>query len=57
MIGETDGLASNHVSWAKRRKDAILVREAVEPEHHGINNLRHEGSWDANIYLDQFHVH
>ena len=49
IIGELNGLDGNHVSRVKRRRDAILNREAVDPERYGINNLVHKYTWDAAI--------
>ena len=49
MFGEIDGLACNLGLWDKPSRDAVLVREYVEPEHHGINELAHEDTWDADV--------
>ena len=57
MFGELNGLAGNHGLWAKHSRDAVLVREAVDPERHGMNKIVHKGTWDASVYLYQFRVH
>ena len=57
MFGELNGLAVNHGLWAKHSRDAVLVREAVDPERHGISNLAHEDTCDAVLYADQLSVH
>ena len=49
MFVELNGLAVNHVSRAKRRRDDVFGREAVETECHGINKLAHKSTWDADI--------
>ena len=49
MFGEIGGLACNLGLWDKPSIDAVLVREYVEPEHHGINELAHEDTWDADV--------
>ena len=57
MIGELNGLASNHGSWAQRSGDAVLGREAIDPERHNIDDLTHTDTWEADVYLDYLHVH
>ena len=39
MLAELDGLANIDGSWAQRSRYAILDRESVDKEHHGIDEL------------------
>ena len=57
MFGELGRLAGNHGSQAKRSRDAVLGRGAVEPESQGINKIMHEDTWDAAVYSDRFRLH
>ena len=56
-IDELDGLDSNHGSWDQRSGDAVLGREAIDPERHNIDDLTHTDTWEADVYLDYLHVH
>ena len=57
MLAELDGLANIDGSWAQRSRDAILDRESVDKEHHGIDELVYKDSWDATVYSYELCVH